>query len=230
MWHLQLSSVGSPKYAAAEKALLHKLRHLGKPPNFFLALFLTKRAHQRLLIFSQRTMGVPHIVISAEDLEKGPLPKKHDQPQSEAPSILPSAYYDLVTLKLQQRPWLESLYQFMNPATEGFAMQPSRRMEDFDIKVIHFTESGKPDPVIKCSAPEGFKRAVSEEKERTGTFIIAKGLSRVMIEVLQYRVKSLSHLSETRPKRVNRDLITFEKNYILAYKILYFFSIRYFRI
>jgi hypothetical protein len=73
----------------------------------------------------------------------------------------------------------------MNPATGGFAMQPSRRMENFDIKVIHFAESGKPDPVIKCFTPEDFKRAVGEEmKERTGTLIISKGLSRAMIEVL----------------------------------------------
>jgi len=57
-------------------------------------------------------------------------------------------------------------------------------MENFDIKVIHFTESGNPDPVIKCSTPEEFKRAVSEEKERTGTLIVAKGLSRAIIEVL----------------------------------------------
>jgi hypothetical protein len=128
-------------------------------------------------------MGVPQIVNSAEDLEKGPLPE-HDQPQDEARSILPNAYYDAVGLKLQHRPWLECLYQFMNPATEGFAMQPSRRMEDFNIKVIIFTEPGKPGPVIKCSTPEEFKRAVSKEKEQTGTLIIVKGLSRAMIEVL----------------------------------------------
>jgi hypothetical protein len=129
-------------------------------------------------------MGVPQIVISAEDLEKGPFPEKHGQPQDEARSILPNAYYDVVGLKLQHRPWLECLYQFMNPATEGFAMQRSRRMEDFDIKVIHFTECGKPNPVIKYSTLEEFKQAVSEEKERIGTLIIARGLSRAMIEVL----------------------------------------------
>ena len=128
-------------------------------------------------------MGVPQIVNSAEDLEKGPLPE-HNQPQDEAQGILPNAYYDAVAFKLQHRPWLECLYQFMNPAAEGFAMQPSRRMEDFDIKVIVFTESGKPDPVIKCSTPEEFKRAVSKEKEQTGTLIIVKGLSRAMIEIL----------------------------------------------
>jgi hypothetical protein len=131
-------------------------------------------------------MGAPQMVISAEDLEKGPLPEKHNQPQDEARSILPNAYYDVVGLKLQHRPWLECLYQFMNPATERFAIRSSssRRMHDFDIKVIHFTESGKPDPVIKCSTPEEFKQAASEEKKRIGTLIIAKGLSRAMIEVL----------------------------------------------
>jgi hypothetical protein len=72
----------------------------------------------------------------------------------------------------------------MNPTTEGFARKPSKRMKDFDIKVIHFTESGKSDPVIECSTPEEFKRAVSGEKERIGILILAEGLSRAMIEVL----------------------------------------------
>jgi hypothetical protein len=129
-------------------------------------------------------MGVPQIVVSAEDLEKGPVPEQHNLPQDETRSILQNACYDLVGLKLQHRPWLECLYQFMNPATEGFAMQLFMRIDYFDINVIHFTEAGKPDPVIKCGTPEEFKRAVSEEKEQTGTLIIAKGLSRAMIEVL----------------------------------------------
>jgi hypothetical protein len=139
-----------------------------------------------LPIISRCTMGVPQIVISAEDLEKGPLSEKHNRPQDDASSILPNAYYDVVGLKLLHRPWLECLYQFMSPATEGFSMHSSssRRMNDFDIKVIHFTESGKPDPVIKCITPDEFKRAASEEVKRTGTLIIAKGLSRAMIEVL----------------------------------------------
>ncbi|KAE9367238.1 hypothetical protein N431DRAFT_495528 [Stipitochalara longipes BDJ] len=129
-------------------------------------------------------MGVPQIVISAEDLEKGPLTEKHGRPQDGAGSTLPNAYYDIVGLKLQRRPWLECLHQFMNPATEGFAVQSFRRMNDFDIKVIHIKESGNPDPAIKCSCPEEFKQSVSEENERIGTLIIAKGLSRSMIEVL----------------------------------------------
>jgi len=154
-------------------------------------------------------MGIPQIVISAEDLEKGSLPEKHDQLQDKARSILPNAYYDIVGLKLQHRPWLECLYQFMNPTTKGFAMQPSRRMEDFDIKVIHFTESRKPDSAIKCSTPNEFKRAVREEKERTGTLIIAKGLSRAIIEVLgtTYELEPeffASHLAGTEIFRLAR--------------------------
>lgn len=130
-------------------------------------------------------MGASKIMISAEDLEKGQFPKKkHDQPQNEARSILPNAYYDVVRRKLQRRPWLECLYQFMDPGTEGFAMLPSRRMKDFDIKVIHFTEPGKPDPAVKCSSSEEFKRAVSEERAQIGTLLLVEGLSRAMIEVL----------------------------------------------
>lgn len=130
-------------------------------------------------------MGGLEIVISAKDLEKGPSPEKHDQHQDEARNILPSTYYDgVVRPKLQHRPWLECLYQFMDPDTEGFAIKPARRMTDFDIKVIHFTGSGKPDSVIKCSTAEDFERAVSEDKERTGTLVILKGLSRIMIEAL----------------------------------------------
>ncbi len=52
-----------------------------------------------LPIFFQRTMGVPQIVVSAEDLEKGPVPEQHNQPQDETRSILQNAYYDLVGLK-----------------------------------------------------------------------------------------------------------------------------------
>jgi len=138
-----------------------------------------------LAIFSQRTMGGPETVISVKDLEKGPPLEKHDQRLDEARSILPSTYFDgVVGLKKQYRPWLECLHQFMDPDAKGFAINLDRRMKDFDIKVIHFIGSGKLDSVFKCSTPEDFERVISEDKERTGTFVIAKGLSRIMIEAL----------------------------------------------
>jgi hypothetical protein len=131
-------------------------------------------------------MGGPEIVISTNDLEKGQPPhEKHDQHQDETRNIPPSTYHDgVVELNLQYRPWLESLHQFMDPNAKGFAINLANRMKHFDIKVIHFSKSGKPDSVIKCPTPEDFERAISEDKERTGTLVIAKGISRAMIEAL----------------------------------------------
>ena len=131
-------------------------------------------------------MGGPEIVISTNDLEKGqPRREKHDQHQDETRDIPPSTYNDgVVEPLLQQRPWLESLHQFMDPNAEGFATDLASRMKHFDIKVTHFPKSGKPDWVIKCPTPDDFERAISEDRERTGTLVIAKGISRAMIEAL----------------------------------------------
>jgi len=134
-------------------------------------------------------MGGPEIVISTNDLEKGPPPhEKHDQHQDETRNIPPSTYHDgVVEPKLQHRPWLESLHQFMDPNAKGFVVNLRNRMKHFDIKVIHFPKSGKLGSVIKCPTPEDFERAISEDKERTGTLVIAKGISRAMIEALGTR-------------------------------------------
>jgi hypothetical protein len=131
-------------------------------------------------------MGGPEIIISTNDLEKGQPPhEKHDQHQDETRNIPPSTYYDrVVELMLQHRSWLESLHQFMDPNAKGLAINQASRMKHFDIKVIHFPKSGKPDSVIKCPTPDDFERAISEDKERTGTLVIAKGISRAMIEAL----------------------------------------------
>jgi hypothetical protein len=128
-------------------------------------------------------------IVSSIDLEKGPPPHEMlDQHQDETGNILPSTYHDgVVRLKLQHRPWLESLHQFMDPNTTGFAMDPANRMKHFDMKVIHFLQSGKADSVIKCSTPEEFEVAMSEDKERGGTLIITKGISRAIIEALGTR-------------------------------------------
>jgi len=131
-------------------------------------------------------MGGPEIGISTNDLEKGPPPhEKHDQHQYETRNTPPSTYHNgVVEPKLQHRPWLESLHQFMDPNAKGFAVNLANRMKHFNIKVIHFPKSGKPDSVIKCSTPEDFEGAISGDKERTGTLVITKGISRAMIEAL----------------------------------------------
>ena len=131
-------------------------------------------------------MSWPEVVVSTNDLEKGQVRNaKCDQRQDATPDIIPSTYYSgVVELRLQHRPWLESLHQFMDPNAKGFGINLADRMEHFDIKVIHFPKSGKHDPVIKCASAEDFERAMSENKEQTGTLIIAKGLSRAMIEAL----------------------------------------------
>lgn len=131
-------------------------------------------------------MGGPETVISTNDVEKGqPLHEKHDRHQDETRNTPLSTYHDgVVELKLQHRPWLESLHQFMDPNAKGIAINLANRMKHFDIKVIHFPKSGKPDSVIKCPTPEDFEQAISEDRERIGTLVITKGISRAMIEAL----------------------------------------------
>jgi hypothetical protein len=134
-------------------------------------------------------MGKPEIELGTDDLEKGPPPLgKYDQQQGVTQNISQIAYHDrAVGLKLEQRPWLESLHQFMDPKAQGFAMDLAKRIKHFDIKIINFPKSGKPDSVIKCSTPEEFEAAFGRDKERTGAIVIAKGISRAMIEVLGNR-------------------------------------------
>ena len=131
-------------------------------------------------------MGRPVIASSTKDLEKGqPLREKQDQQQDGVQNVPPSTYLDrVVEPKLLHRPWLESLYQFMDSSAKGFAISIAKRMKYFDIKVIHFSKSGTPNSIIKCLTPEHFKEVISEDKERTGSLIIAKGISRAMIEAL----------------------------------------------
>src|SRR5438552_1776934 len=131
-------------------------------------------------------MSRPKAVISTNDLEKGQLRhEKHHQHQDDTRNTRPSTYHDgVVEPKLQHRPWLDSLHQFMEPNATGFAVNLANRMGHFDIKVIHFPKSGKPSSVIECPTPEDFERAIGEDKERTGTLVIAKGISRATIEAL----------------------------------------------
>lgn len=157
-------------------------------------------------------MNGPEIATCTNDLEKGPPPhEKHDQHQDKTRKVPPSAYHDgVVEPKLRHRPWLESLHQFMDPDAKGFAINLDHRMKHFDIEVIHFPKSGKPDSVIKCFTPEGFEGAFSEsDKERTGTLVIAKDISRAMIEALGTRLELepeffANHLAGTESYRMGR--------------------------
>jgi hypothetical protein len=132
-------------------------------------------------------MGGLEIVTSANDLEQGPPQSgNHNQRQYEKGNIPRSEYHErFIEDNLQHRPWLDILRQFMDPNAEGFAVNLERRMLYFDIKVIHISKSGNIESIIKCLTPTEFKDAISEErKERSGTFIIAKDLSRAMIDSL----------------------------------------------
>ncbi|KAE9378593.1 hypothetical protein N431DRAFT_326902 [Stipitochalara longipes BDJ] len=134
-------------------------------------------------------MGEYKIEYITKDVEKGASPDKMRQDRFE--KHLPSLYYDnVVKPKLQLWPWLESLAHFMDPNAKGFAMDQANkhRMNHFDIKVIHFLKSQKPGLAIKCSSLEDFESAMKEDREkRVGTIIVAKGISRAMIEALGTR-------------------------------------------
>ena len=156
-------------------------------------------------------MDRPEIVVCTNDLEKGASPyKKHDQHQEKNGNVHTNTYHDrVIAPRLQYRPWLESLHQFMDPCAKGFSINLAHRMKHFDIEVIHFPKSGKPDPVIQCFNPEDFKGAISEDKERTGTLVIAKDISQAMIEALGTRLELepeffANHLAGTELYRMGR--------------------------
>ncbi len=132
-------------------------------------------------------MGELETVTSAKDLEQGsPQNANLLQRQFEMRNVPRSEYHErFVEDNLQHRPWLDILHHFMNPNAEGFAVNLKRRMLHFDIKVIHISKSGSIESLIKCLTPTQFKDAISEEQnERSGTLIIAKDLSRAMIDSL----------------------------------------------
>jgi hypothetical protein len=156
-------------------------------------------------------MGGPEIVLNTNDLEKGPSANEnHDHCKDKPRDILPSTYHDgVVKRQLQHRPWLESLHQFMDPNAKCFAVNLAKRMMHFDIKVIHFPKSGKPDSAIRCLTLEEFEAAICDDKERIGTLVITKGISRAMIEVLGTRFELepeffANHLAGTELYRTGR--------------------------
>jgi len=151
-------------------------------------------------------MSGPETVIGTDDLEKGQPPQQmHGQREDESLNIPQSTYHDVIKLKLQERPWLESLNEFMDPKAKGFAMNLVKRMKHFDIKVINVLKSGNSESIIKCSSVEDFERAIcgdNSDKEQAGTLVIAKGISRDMIETLgtRFEIEPIffaSHLAGT---------------------------------
>ncbi|KAG9234665.1 hypothetical protein BJ875DRAFT_461054 [Amylocarpus encephaloides] len=132
-------------------------------------------------------MAKLRIVTSTSDIEQGSTQSEsQSQHQYEIRNIPRSEYHDrLVKANLRHRPWLEILDQFMDPITEGYAVHHKRRMLHFDIKVIHMSSSGNIESIIKCLTPTMFKDATSKEgSEGGGTLVIAKDLSRAMIDSL----------------------------------------------
>jgi hypothetical protein len=138
-------------------------------------------------------MGAPEIVTSTNDLEQGPLQRgNHDRHEYEIRKVPLSVYYDrVVKPKFKHRPWLENLYQFMDPTSQGFEVDLGRRLRYFDITVIHISTSGEVDSIIECDTPDIFKNAIIDDQERSGTLVIAKDISRAMIEALgtQYELE-----------------------------------------
>jgi len=130
-------------------------------------------------------MDGPQQVMHTDDLELGrPLRGSCGQ-YLKMPNMSQSSYHDMVVKpKLQHWPWLETLHEFLDPCAEGFAIKQSDRMSHFDIKVIRISISGEVESPIKCDEPTQFKEAISEVEERRGTLLIAKGLSRAMIDIL----------------------------------------------
>jgi hypothetical protein len=151
-------------------------------------------------------MGGLEIVTSTNDLEQGsPQSGNHNPRQFEMRNLSRSKYHErFVKDNLQHRPWLDILHQFMNPNAGGFAVDLEHRMLHFDIKVIHISKSGNIESLIKCRNPTEFKDAIGEEerRERSGTLIIAKDLSRATIDSLgmEYELEPeffASHLEGT---------------------------------
>src|SRR5277367_5982661 len=136
-------------------------------------------------------MGGPGIVASANDLEQGPpLTGNHDEHYFEMRNVPRSEYHDrVVKPKLMHRPWLDVLDQFLNPNQIGFPVEQDHRMRHFDIKVIHISKFGKISSITKYITPEQFGDVISEDKEWSGILIIAKDLSRAMIDALGMKYK-----------------------------------------
>jgi hypothetical protein len=132
-------------------------------------------------------MGAPSITINMDELERGLAATQNSGHNQEAAAGERRSKDN--TRKLANRPWLEILDKFMHPNEKSLAVP---RMTDFDIEVMHISESGEVDAPIKCVRAADFKQAIGQaDKERGGTLVIAEDLSPAMVDTLslQYNLE-----------------------------------------
>jgi hypothetical protein len=129
-------------------------------------------------------MAGPDVEISLDELELG-LPLSENHGQHSMPGVPRSEYHHKLKPKLEHRPWLKILDEFLDPTTESFAVSTDHRLKHFDVQVIHISASGVVNGPITCGDATTFKDAISTNgEERSGTLIIAEDLSRAMIDAL----------------------------------------------
>jgi hypothetical protein len=127
----------------------------------------------------------PEVEISLNELERG-LSLSESNDQYTMPDVPWSEYCDnYVKPRVEHRPWLEILNEFLDPNKESFAVAPEHRLSFFDIQVIHISTSGKVNTPITCKNAKEFKEEISSaDTERRGTLVIVEDLSRAMIDAL----------------------------------------------
>jgi hypothetical protein len=133
-------------------------------------------------------MGGPEVEISIDEERGLPLSENHDQ--HAMPDVPLSKYHDKLKSKLDHRPWLEILDEFLDPNNKNFAVPPDHRLSSFNVQVINISASGEVDKPVTYKNKDAtkFKEDIEEisrtNKERSGTLIIAEDLSRAMIDAL----------------------------------------------
>lgn len=125
----------------------------------------------------QPDMGEPSSPRSLDQLERGLHVSEHQGPTQD---VYQSEYHNqVVKPKLQQRPWLDILSEFLDPNKVNFIISPDRRLSFFDVEVIHISASGEVDPPIKCNKVTEFLTTISKaDKQRSGTLVLAEDLFR----------------------------------------------------
>lgn len=127
----------------------------------------------------------PEVTISLNELERGLSPSESND-QYPMPGVPRSEYHDTyVKPKVEHRPWLEILDEFLDPNKKSFAVPLDHRLSFFDVQVIHISASGQVNTPITCKNATRFKEEVnSADTERSGTLVIAEDLSRAMIDAI----------------------------------------------
>jgi hypothetical protein len=131
-------------------------------------------------------MAGPNVTITLDKLEQA-LPPDENVAQYQH-NVQGPYYNQKVAPKLERRPWLDVLHNFLDPNEKHFAVATNRRLSTFDVQVIHISASGEVNKPINCNGVSGeadFQRAISNvDKELCGTLIIAEDLSSAMINAL----------------------------------------------